>query len=79
MWGMPQNVIEERVIHVDDIPQGSAMEVLREAIQHGGVQSQLPVGMERKNFGSSNRMNPFLIHMVEPGKDGCLPISFDDC
>ena len=24
------------------VPQGSAMEVLREAIPHGGVQSQLP-------------------------------------
>ena len=35
-------------LQVDDIPQGSAMEVLMEAIPHGGVQSQLPVGMEEK-------------------------------
>ena len=35
------------------VPQGSAREVLREAIPHGGVQSHLPVGMERKSFGSS--------------------------
>ena len=31
---------------MDDIPQGSAMEILREAIPHGGVQHLLPVGTE---------------------------------
>ena len=62
MWGIPQKVIEERImeiregegakvqLHVDDIPQGSAMEVLREGIEHGGVQHQLPLGMERKKL-----------------------------
>ena len=62
MWGIPQKVIEERImeiregegakvqLHVDDIPQGSAMEVLREGIEHGGVQYQLPLGMERKKL-----------------------------
>ena len=35
---------------VDDILQDSAMEVLREAIPHGGVQHHLPVGIERKKL-----------------------------
>ena len=62
MWGIPQKVIEERImevregegakvqLHVDDIPQGSAMEVIREGIEHGGVQHQLPLGTERKKL-----------------------------
>ena len=35
---------------MDDIPQCSAMEVLREGIEHGGVQHQLPLGMEQKKL-----------------------------
>ena len=76
MWGIPQKVIEERImevregegakvqLHVDDILQGSAMEVLREGIEHGGVQHQLWSG---RSFGSSTKMNPFSRHMMEPG------------
>ena len=48
--------------------KGSAMEVLREGIEHGGVQHQLLLGMERKKlWGSSTKMNPFSRHMMEPG------------
>ena len=79
MCGILENVIEERMMEVREergqrfkwmtyiVPQGSAKEVLREAIPHGGVQSQLhvPVSMERK---SSTKVNPFLRHMMGPGK-----------
>ena len=48
-------------LHVDDIPQGSAMEVLREGIKHGGVQHQLPFPFSR-HIWSQDEMDASRFH-----------------